>query len=141
MKSASRTLVKSPPEVWEMLDQEERMQGLMSALLGRAAEIEISMRAPESRLVWEAVGDGERARIEVDMEEKGWGTHVEVKATCERQSVMLDGWLDAVMEELATPEKRPFQGMVGDDALPDSSEPPAESGPPSSGGWLKRLRP
>lgn len=96
-----------------MLDQEERMQGLMSALLGRAAEIEISMRAPESRLVWESVGDGDdRARIEIDMAEKGWGTHVEVKATCERETVKLDGWLDAVMEELSTPEKRPFDGIV-----------------------------
>jgi hypothetical protein len=112
MKSASKTLVKSPPEVWEMLDQEERMQGLMSALLGRASEIEISMRAPESRLVWESVGTDDRARIEVDMEEKGWGTHVEVKATCERKGIKLDGWLEAVMEELSTPEKRPFDGIV-----------------------------
>ena len=29
MESASRTLVKSPPELWEVLDQHERMQGLM----------------------------------------------------------------------------------------------------------------
>jgi hypothetical protein len=114
MKSASKTLVKSPPEVWEMLDQEERMQGLMSALLGRASEIEVSMRAPESRLVWESVGDddADRARIEVDIAEKGWGTHVEVKATCERKGIKLEGWLDAVMEELSTPEKRPFDGIV-----------------------------
>ena len=112
MKSASKTLVKSPPEVWEMLDHEERMQGLMSALLGRASEIEVSMRAPESRLVWESTGEGERARIEIDMAEKGWGTHVEVKATCERKGIKLEGWLDAVMEELSTPEKRPFDGIV-----------------------------
>jgi hypothetical protein len=112
MKSASRTLVKSPPEVWEMLDQPERMQGLMSALLGHAADVNVSLRDPESRLVWESTGDGDRARIEVDMAEKGWGTHVEVKATCERKGIKLEGWLDAVMEELSTPEKRPFDGIV-----------------------------
>jgi hypothetical protein len=112
MESASKTLVKSPPEVWEMLDQQERMQGLMSALLGRAAEVNVSLRDPESRLVWESVGDGDRGRIEIDIAEKGWGTHVEVKATCEREGIKLEGWLDAVMDELSTPEKRPFDGIV-----------------------------
>ena len=95
-----------------MVDQEERMQGLMSALLGHATQVNVSLRDPESRLVWESMGDGERARIEIDMAEKGWGTHVEVKATCEREGIKLEGWLDAVMEELSTPEKRPFDGIV-----------------------------
>jgi hypothetical protein len=95
-----------------MLDQDERMQGLMSALVGRATEVNVSLRDPESRLVWESDNAGDRARIEIDMEEKGWGTHVEVKATCEREGIKLEGWLDAVMEELSTPEKRPFDGIV-----------------------------
>jgi hypothetical protein len=112
MQSASRTLVKSPPELWELLDQPERMQGLMSALLGHAAEIHVSERKPEERLVWEAKGQGDDARIEVEMAEKGWGTHVEVGAECDGAGTRLEGWLDAVMEELSTPEKRPFKGIV-----------------------------
>ena len=46
------------------------------------------------------------------MAEKGWGTHVEVSATCDKEARRLEGWLDAVMEELSTPEKRPFDGIV-----------------------------
>ena len=112
MKSASRTLVKSPPELWELIDQPERMQGLMSSLLGHAAEIEIAEREPEHRLVWTSRSHLDPARIEVEIAEKGWGTHVELKADCEGQGHRLEGWLDAVMEELSTPQKRPFEGLV-----------------------------
>ena len=81
MKSASRTLVKSQPELWELIDQPDRMQGLMSGLLGRAAEVTVSKREPESILRWEAAGDEEQAWIKVKLAEKGWGTHVEVSAS------------------------------------------------------------
>jgi hypothetical protein len=106
MKTASRTLVKSPPEVWEQLDHPGRMQGLMSALVGHAAEVEIYERVEESKLAWKA-DDG---RIEVEIAEKGWGTNVSVSAE-NGQGTKLEGWLDAVLDELATPTKRPFGGM------------------------------
>ena len=112
MKTASRTLMKSSPELWEMIDQPERMQGLMSSLVGRATAIEIAEREPESRLVWEAASHLDAGTIRVELEEKGWGTHVEVSAECNREPHRLEGWLEAVMEELATPEKRPFSGIV-----------------------------
>ena len=88
MESASRTLVKSPPELWELIDQPECMQGLMSSLVGHAAE------------------------IEVEISEKGWGTNVQVTAENGGGATKLEGWLEAVMDELATPSKRPFDGMV-----------------------------
>jgi hypothetical protein len=113
MKSASRTLVKSPPELWQLVDQPDRMQGLMSALLGRATEVKVNERKPESMLRWQAVGDGEEAWIEVELAEKGWGTRVEVSAEAPSEPTTLEGWLDAVLEELATPQKRPFGG-IGD---------------------------
>ena len=50
MKTASRTLVKSPPEVWQQLDHPGRMQGLMSALVGHAAEVTVYEREEESKL-------------------------------------------------------------------------------------------
>src|SRR4051794_35082775 len=110
MKSASRTLVKSQPELWELIDQPDRMQGLMSGLLGRAAEVTVSKREPESILRWEAASEDEQAWIKVKLAEKGWGMHVEVSASKAKEPVSLEGWLDAVLEELATPEKRPFGG-------------------------------
>ena len=108
MKTASRTLVKSPPEVWEQLDHPGRMQGLMSALVGRAAEVTVYEREEESKLAWRASDD---AWIEVEIAEKGWGTNVSVTAENGSEPTKLEGWLDAVIDELATPTKRPFEGM------------------------------
>jgi hypothetical protein len=112
MKSTSRTLVKSPPELWELLDQPECMQGLMSALLGEATEVKVYERQPETVLCWEASKGGDQAWIEVELAEKGWGTNVSVTAENGEKGTKLEGWLDAVMDELSTPKKRPFQGMV-----------------------------
>ena len=105
METTSRTLVKSPPEVWEHLDHPGRMQGLMSALVGRAAEV----------------------------------TNVSVSAENGDQATKLEGWLDAVLDELATPQKRPFGGM-GEAREPEAPKPeiavveetPAEDEPEES---------
>jgi hypothetical protein len=126
MKSASRTLVKSPPELWELIDQPDRMQGLMCGLLGRATEVTVNEREPESVLRWEASEDGADAWIEVQLAEKGWGTNVRLKAENGGEPTKLEGWLDAVLEELATPQKRPFEGM---DAPPPE---PAQDPTPAS---------
>jgi hypothetical protein len=145
MKTASRTLVKSQPELWELIDQPERMQGLMCGLIGRATEVTVSERRPESVLRWQASEQDAEAWIEVELAEKGWGTNVKVKAENGDEPTKLEGWLDAVLEELATPQKRPFEGM---DAPPEpvpsppvespkietvpSEEPPAEEEPEES---------
>ena len=127
MKSASRTLVKSPPELWELIDQPDRMQGLMCGLLGRATEVTVDQRKPESVLRWHAAGDGDQAWIEVELAEKGWGTRVEVSAESPSEPTKLEGWLDAVLEELATPQKRPFESMgdVPQRKAPEREAPPA----------------
>jgi len=135
MKTASRTLVKSPPELWEMIDQPDRMQGLMSGLLGRDAEVSVSERDEGALLCWEATDADEFAWIKVKLAEKGWGTHVEVSAASASEPVKLEGWLDAVLEELATPQKRPFQGISEPHAppsiedVPDSEPEPVEEEP------------
>jgi hypothetical protein len=108
MKTASRTLVKSAPEVWEQLDQPARMEGLMSALVGHAAQVQVYERVEESKLAWKA---GDEARIEIKLAEKGWGTNVSVSAENGQEPTTLEGWLDAVLDEIATPQKRPFEGM------------------------------
>ena len=117
MKTASRTLVKSPPEVWEQLDHPGRMQGLMSALVGHAADVTVYEREEESKLAWRA---SDEAWIEVEIAEKGWGTNVSVTAENGSEPTKLEGWLDAVIDELATPTKRPFESM---------GEAPAETPP------------
>jgi hypothetical protein len=109
MKTASRTLVKSPPEVWEQLDHPGRMQGLMSALVGHATDVTVYEREEESKLAWKAIPDD--AWIKVEIAEKGWGTNVSVTAENGSEPTKLEGWIDAVIEELATPQKRPFEGI------------------------------
>jgi hypothetical protein len=122
MQSASRTLVMSPPELWELIDQPDRMQGLMCALVGRATEVTVNERRPQSVLRWEASDHGADAWIEVELAEKGWGTNVKLKAENGTEATKLDGWLDAVLEELATPQKRPFADM----GQPTEPKPPPE---------------
>ncbi len=126
MKSASRTLVMSQPELWELIDQPGRMQGLMCGLLGHSTEVTVDERKPESVLRWQAAGNREEAWIEVELAEKGWGTHVEVSAESPTEPTRLEGWLDAVLEELATPQKRPFGGLT---ETPEAERPQAEALP------------
>jgi hypothetical protein len=122
MKTASRTLVKSPPEVWEQLDHPGRMQGLMCALVGHATDVSVYEREEESKLAWKAASD--EGRIEVELAEKGWGTNVSVSAENGQAPTKLEGWLDAVLEELATPTKRPFEGMSeGTEPAPEAPQP------------------
>jgi hypothetical protein len=115
-----------------MIDQPDRMQGLMSGMLGKAAEVSVSERDEGALLCWEATDVDEYAWIKVKLAEKGWGTHVEVSAESAREPVKLEGWLDAVLDELATPQKRPFQGMSEPHAppsiedVPDSEPEPVE---------------
>ena len=121
----------SPPEVWEQLDQPARMQGLMAALLGRATDVDVYEREEESKLAWKADhGDG-GAWIEVEIAEKGWGTNVSVTAENGGEPTKLEGWLDAVLDELATPQKRPFEGMTETpaDTLPEPVSEVAEAPP------------
>jgi hypothetical protein len=49
-----------------------------------------------------------------------------VSAENPTETVRLEGWLDAVLDELATPEKRPFGGM---DQAPASQAPASEAPP------------
>jgi hypothetical protein len=135
MQTASRTLVKSPPEVWEQLDHPGRMEGLMCALVGHSTQVRVYERIDQTKLAWKA--DGDEARIEVQLAEKGWGTNVSVSAESGQEPTKLEGWLDALLEELATPQKRPFEGMtetpadtVAEAASSASAPEPAQKGPP-----------
>lgn len=112
MASAERTLVKSQPELWELLTQPERMQGLLHTLLGHVTQVEVTESEPETLLAWEGAVAEEHASIEVEMEKKGWGTHVEIRAEVSPAWDGVEDWLNAVFEELAAPERRPFDGVL-----------------------------
>jgi hypothetical protein len=70
--TAKRTLVKSPPELWEELSETERL----AKHLGAFGEIKISKLDPEHTVAWE----GEHASGTVSIEPSGWGTRVTLTA-------------------------------------------------------------
>ncbi len=71
--TASRTLVKSHPELWTECSD----AGSLSRHLDRFGEIRITRLEPETAVAWE----GERASGTVRLEPSGWGTRVVLTAT------------------------------------------------------------
>jgi hypothetical protein len=81
-----RTLVKSPPELWQVLDGAERTG--------------ITAREPERRLAWRDERDGS---VEVTLEKKGWGTHVTVRSEHGDAAA-----IERLLDDLGTAHRRPF---------------------------------
>jgi uncharacterized protein YndB with AHSA1/START domain len=108
--SIERTLVKSPPELWELVDDRELMQRWSAALLGSAGGVRVVEREPGERLVWEVPADGDPARIEFLLAEKGWGTTVsiEVEGPGVRADDGADSPLERLLDELGSPQRQPF---------------------------------
>jgi uncharacterized protein YndB with AHSA1/START domain len=102
-----RTLVKSPPELWELVDDVDLMRRWAAEICGGAADgpLEIDEREPEERLVW-SCSDG--PRIELTLAEKGWGTNVSIEAACGEASANGADVLESLLDELGSPTKRPF---------------------------------
>lgn len=73
---ASRTLVKSPPELWAECSSAE---ALSRHLNGSFGEIRITRLEPETAVAWE----GELASGTVRLEPSGWGTKVILTASGE----------------------------------------------------------
>ena len=71
--TASRTLVKSPPELWSELSEVEAL----ARHLGELGEIRITRVEPEHTVAWE----GESAKGTVSIEPSGWGTTVTFTAS------------------------------------------------------------
>jgi hypothetical protein len=69
---ATRTLVKSPPELWAECSD----AASLARHLGEFGEIEITRLEPETAVAWE----GERASGTVRIEPSGWGTRVTLTA-------------------------------------------------------------
>jgi hypothetical protein len=70
---ASRTLVKSPPELWAECSDAAALERHLDGCFG---EIRITRLQPESAVAWE----GESACGTVQIEPSGWGTKVTLTA-------------------------------------------------------------
>ena len=133
---ASRTLVKSPPELWaELSDQ----ASLASHLADPFGEIRITRLEPETAVAWE----GDRASGTVRIEPSGWGTRVTLTA---RAAEVAPSGPEGVPEP-APPEPAPLPvpDPPPEPLPPAAAEPPgAAAAPPAAAaprqGLLGRLR-
>ncbi len=138
MHEASRTLVKSTPELWAECSQGESL----ARHLGAFGEIRITKLEPETAVAWE----GDEVRGTVTLEPSGWGTRVVLTATPEP-----GGEPEAGAEPVAEPEP---VAMAVPDAEPQpppeselrpepeprvESEPRPESEPAALAGFFTRL--
>jgi hypothetical protein len=100
---ASRTLVKSPPELWAECSD----AGSLARHLGEFGEITITRLEPETTVAWE----GEHASGTVRIEPSGWGTRVTLTA----------------QPNLGVPEAPPRAEVI-EEVHPESTEAEIETG-------------
>jgi hypothetical protein len=111
----SRTLVKSPPELWAELEGERLTEAV--------GEVRVETRAPERELAWKAQGASGTARLEPS----SWGTKVTLTAEIEDQVAELGLWarirgiqppppahgdleqkLEGLLDSLGSAHRKPF---------------------------------
>lgn len=96
---ASRTLVKSPPELWAECSE----AASLARHLGQFGEIRITRLEPETAVAWE----GEEISGTVRLEPTGWGTKVILTARLPRKEVPAAVVFAAARPELPMPEPAP----------------------------------
>lgn len=106
MSTIEKTLVKSPPELWELVDDRELMRRWSAALTGTWGEVSVVEREPGERLAWEAASAD--ARVELELAEKGWGTTVSIRIAGDGVGDGGPAALDGLVDELGAPQRRPF---------------------------------
>jgi hypothetical protein len=138
---ASRTLVKSPPELWAECSDADSLARHLSPSFG---EIKITRLEPETAIAWE----GDRASGTVRIEPSGWGTRVTLTAQTEAEAAVT-----------GAPEPEPAPEPVAEVQAPEpvaepepvvepkpvveepaAEEPPAEEPAARRAGLFARLR-
>ena len=104
----SRTLVKSAPELWELADDEDRMELWMARLTGATDAVEI--RVTKRALAWQTPSGDGFGRIALELTEKGFGTSVEITAHRAGRTHDSAAALENFLDELGSPERQPFVG-------------------------------
>lgn len=135
--TAKRTLVKSPPELWEELSEVERL----AKHLGAFGEITITKLEPEHTVAWE----GEHASGTVSIEPSGWGTKVTLHAELPHAEPEREPEPEAVAAEPPAVEPEPQPAPEPDKPISAAlDEASSEEAPerPRRGfwGWLFRSR-
>lgn len=106
--TATRTLMKSAPELWGLLDDEPQLEDWSRRLCKGAEDVEVVEREQGRLLAWRC--DGARAaKVEVSLAEKGFGTRVAILA--EAEDGLRKPVLEEVLDELAEPQRRPFSAV------------------------------
>jgi hypothetical protein len=130
---ASRTLVKSPPELWEECSDARSL----ARHLGQFGEIRITRREPESAVAWEGQGVSGTVRLEPS----GWGTRVTLTASPEHEEVVPEEpAADDPIPEPADADQAPHEAETSPDL---ESAPPEHDPAPvglSTSQWAKRAR-
>lgn len=134
---ASRTLVKSPPELWAECSD----AGSLARHLGEFGEIQITRLDPETTVAWE----GEHASGTVRIEPSGWGTRVTLTAQTKAEALEAPPEIEAIEE--AQPASNVPEGPPGEEeddaAVEETAEgteevPVADTARPGAG-W-RRLK-
>lgn len=97
--SLSRTLVKSPPELWAEVSD----PAALADHLGEFGEIKITRVEQESTVAWES----ERANGTVELEPTKWGTRVKLTAHTETPGEPLEAAVEAAEPEPAAEPPAP----------------------------------
>jgi len=106
--SATRTLMKSAPELWELLDDEPQLRHWSARLCEGEDQIEVIARDPGRLLAWRSDGS-QPLKVKVKLAEKGFGTQVAIAAKA--QDGLREDALEHVLDELAEPQRRPFSAV------------------------------
>jgi hypothetical protein len=132
-QEASRTLVKSPPELWAECSDARSLARHLGDAVG---EIRIKRLEPETTVAWE----GEQVSGTVRLEPAGWGTKVTLTAASEAPAVVPEAELEPEPEPVAAPEPATPEPTVPEPATPEPTVPqPAAPDPPRTG-FVARFR-
>lgn len=115
--TVERTLMKSPPELWTLLQDPASVAAWLQAIPcnGLSYSAAVYEREAEQRIAWRHVGlDGTRAATAVALERKGWGTHVTITGDLETGGGLdqtlrdrIQAALERTLEQLGTDRKQP----------------------------------
>ena len=105
-----RTLVKSAPELWELADDQARMEVWIAGVVGTVGtvDVQVTHREPERVLAFQTANGGPFGRIAIELAEKGFGTAVTIVAEHERSAPHASEALENLLDELGSPERKPF---------------------------------
>ena len=104
MVEVKRTLVKSIPELWEIVNGPELIDRLSTELF-RSQRLEVVEREPSSRLVWQAPA-ASASRVELILAEEDWGTRVAIRVNAEGGGEELAGLLERLLDDLGSDQRR-----------------------------------